>query len=221
MKILVLVLSFHDNGLYSYLYKTQKETWDSINNKDVDVFYYFGSSDKNYIKDKEIYVTTKDHNYTFNHLGRKFLEALSLVANYEFDYIFKTNSSSYIDKQKLLEFIEDKPKNNLYCGIMSNFNNINYISGAGTYLSKDLVHYILNNQHQWNHNLIEDVAIGEILSKNNIILSPGKRFDLTEATYTPFQEIDSSHYHYRCKMASNRSLDILNMHKIFNIKNRN
>jgi hypothetical protein len=220
MKILVLVLSFHDNGLYSHLYRTQKETWDSIEHKDVDTFYYFGDSEKKFIKDKDIYVTAKEE-HPFG-LGEKFLQALDLVKDYKFDYIFKTNSSSYIDKALLIDFIKDKPINNLYCGFMSNAENIPFISGTGTYLSKDLVNYILENKSKWKHNLNEDVATGDLLSKINVKLSPGKRFDLTEASYNLSQEIDPNHYHYRCKMQYSRELDILNMHKIFNIKlNRN
>lgn len=220
MKILILVLSFNDNNLYTKLYNTQKITWDSVKNENVDTFYYFGNSEKNFIKDKNVYVTAKE-NYFFN-LGEKFLQALDLIKNYEFDYIFKTNSSSYVDKALLIDFVKDKPTNNFYCGIMGKFNNIDFISGAGTYLSKDLVSYILENKSKWNHNLIEDVATADLLSKINVKLSLGKRFDLTEVSYNPSQEIDPNHYHYRCKMQYSRELDILNMHKIFNIKlNRN
>lgn len=221
MKILVLVLSFDDNGeLYSSLYKTQRQTWDSINNSDVEVFYYFGNSTHNFIKDKNIYVQARE-NYHFN-LGEKFLQALELVKNHEFDYIFKTNSSSYVDKELLLDFIKDKPRANLYCGIIGNFHGMQYVSGCGTYISRDLVEYILNNKSKWNHALIEDVATADLLKIKDVKLYPGKRFDITEISFSPNQKIDPNHYHYRCKMQTNRNLDIENMYKIYNLKiNRN
>jgi len=43
MKILILVLSLNDGGIYSKFYDTQKKTWDSIEHDNIETYYYFGN----------------------------------------------------------------------------------------------------------------------------------------------------------------------------------
>ena len=43
MKILIIVLSHNDSDIYSEFYKSQKETWDSVNVPDVETLYLFGN----------------------------------------------------------------------------------------------------------------------------------------------------------------------------------
>jgi hypothetical protein len=215
MNILILVLSVDDQNFYTNLYKKQKDTWDSEIVDGVKTMYYFGNAEDNFIIKENIYINIKEE---LTLCGYKTLKAFELIKNLEFDYIFRTNSSSYVDKKLLLEFIKDKPKKNFYSGVIGNYNGLSFASGSGYFLSKDLLNYILENKSQWNHQLIDDVAVGIMMLQKNIKIFPGKRFDLTNEFYENLFHIDPYYYHYRCKMQSNRLIDIENMEKIHIIK---
>ena len=55
MKILILVLSYDDSGIYTEFYKTQKQTWDSLPVEGVDTYYYFGNNNENIIVGNNIF----------------------------------------------------------------------------------------------------------------------------------------------------------------------
>jgi hypothetical protein len=215
MNILILVLSVDDQNFYTNLYKKQKDTWDSEIVDGVKTMYYFGNAEDNFINKENIYINTKEELML---CGYKTLKAFELIKNLEFDYIFRTNSSSYIDKKLLLEFIKDKPKENFYSGVVGDYHGLPFASGSGYFLSKDLLNYILENKNQWNHQVIDDVSVGIMMLQKNIKIFPGKRFDLTDEFYENLFNIDPYYYHYRCKMQSNRLIDIENMEKIHIIK---
>jgi len=205
MKILILVLSFDDNSIYSQFYKTQKETWDSDKVGGVETFYYFGNSNENKIIGNNIYVDVVEELYN---CGHKTIKTFELIKNFDFDYVFRTNSSSYIDKKMLLDFIQDKPKNK-YCGaVIGNYNSTPFPSGCGYFLSKDLINLIIEESNIWDHHVIDDVAVGKILLKNNIPISLNQRFDVYQETNIP-----TNYFHYRLKN-NDRTFDIQTMYKI-------
>jgi len=211
MSVLILVLSLDDQNFYTNLYKKQKETWDSEIVNGVKTMYYFGNFQDNFINKGNIYTDIKEG---LAFCGYKTLKAFDLIKDLEFDYIFRTNSSSYIDKKLLLEFIKSKPKQNFYSGVIGNYHGLPFASGSGYFLSKDLLKYILENKNEWNHEVIDDVSMGMMMFKKNIKIYPGKRFDLTDESHQNLLNIDPYHYHYRCKMQSDRLIDIKNMEKI-------
>jgi hypothetical protein len=205
MKILILVLSFNDNAIYSKFYKTQKETWDSEKIDGVETFYYFGNSNKNEIIGNDIFV---DVNESIHNYGYKTINTFELINDLEFDYVFRTNSSSYVDKKMLLEYVETKPKENYYSGMIGNYDGINFASGSGYFISKDLIKLVLNQKDNWNHLLIDDVAIAKILFDNNINPYLNERFDVINEI-----EIPVNFFHYRLKN-KNRDFDVETMYRI-------
>ena len=205
MKILILVLSFNDNAIYSKFYKTQKETWDSEKIDGVETFYYFGNSNKNEIIGNDIFV---DVNESIHNYGYKTINTFELINDLEFDYVFRTNSSSYVDKKMLLEYVETKPKENYYSGMIGNYDGINFASGSGYFISKDLIKLVLNQKDNWNHLLIDDVAIAKILFDNNINPYLNERFDVINEI-----EIPVNFFHYRLKN-KNRDFDVGTMYRI-------
>jgi hypothetical protein len=209
MKVLILVLSYHDNSIYSQFYDTQKETWDSEEIDEVETFYYFGNHDKNVIVGRDIFV---DVNESTENCGHKTINAFELVKNLEFDYIFRTNSSSYVDKKLLIEFIKTKPKLKYYSGFLGNYNGVDFASGSGYFLSKDLVKIVLEQKNFWEHDVLDDVAIAKILFKNNIVPFRNDRFDVVGNT-----EIPMGFFHYRLKNID-RNFDIQTMYFIKNNK---
>jgi hypothetical protein len=212
MKIIVLVLSYTGNTTYSDFYNTQKTTWDSIHVDDVQTFYLLGNSDKNEIVDNIIFTDVKESE---SNCGYKTIKAFELLKNYDYDFIFRTNSGSYVDKFLLQKYSIDKPSESFYSGVIGHHNNISFASGSGYFISRDLVDLVLEKKDIWDHAHIDDVALGKLLSQFGVKPSPSQRYDLL----TPLTEnISMNYFHYRLKNMNNRQVDVENMKKIFDMK---
>jgi hypothetical protein len=211
MKILIIVLSYNDSGgIYSKFYQSQKETWDSENVDGVQTLYLFGDNKTNEIVDDKILVDVVENGT--NICGYKTLKAFDLIKNFDFDFVFRTNSSSYVDKKKLINFITDKNKHNHYSGFLGEHNGIIFASGSGFFISKDLINLVLDNSDIWNHELIDDVAIADVLKKHKIFPTENPRLDVHSLNNLP-----NNHFHYRLK-TGDRNIDIQNMYNIFNLQ---
>lgn len=210
MKILIVVLSYFDNGIYTKFFESQNESWNSVDVEGVDTFFLIGNNSKDEIDGNLIKTNVKE---CLSNCGHKTIKAFELLKNYEYDYIFRTNSSSYIDKQMLKDYLEDKPRNNYYSGIIGNYSNILYASGSGFAISKDAVDLVIQKKERWNHNYIDDVALGLLLREFNVLPTLSPRFDIeTVDNYTPMD-----YYHYRIK-TRNRLNDCQYMKSIFELK---
>ena len=142
MKVLILVLSMNDGKHYSEFFETQKKTWDSIDVDGFRTFYYFGNCLENKIIDNEIHLVVKEDLYN---TSKKFIESLKMIKDFDFDYIVRTNSSSYIDKFKIKEFLKNKPNEKFISGIIGSYQSVNFVSGACFFMSKDIVNFILHS----------------------------------------------------------------------------
>jgi hypothetical protein len=142
-------------------------------------------------------------------IGLSTIEAFSYVLeNYDFQYIFRTNSSSYVNLQKLLKLTESLPKTGVYAGLEGRIlRQIAFASGAGYLLSRDIVEEICLSPSLWRHGLIDDVALADFVStslKTEIGQIPLPRCtvaNLEEARALSRSEIQD-HFHYRCKTGS-------------------
>lgn len=213
MKILILVLSYDDKNIYTNFYETQKSTWDSVEIPNIETFYFFGNSDKNFITGNTIFTTTEE---SLENCGKKTLHAFEMIYNFEFDYLFRTNSSSYIDKLNLLSFVATQPNTNFYCGIIGNHNGINFCSGSGYFLSRDVFDLTMKHKDEWDHQFIDDVSLGKLLTSKGINLKNAKRVDLLSNNLN-INNIPIDYYHYRLK-TNDRYLDAKNMINIKKLK---
>jgi hypothetical protein len=210
MKILIVVLSYFDNGIYTKFYESQNESWNSVHVEGVDTFFLVGNNDKDEIEENLIKTKVKESIF---HCGHKTIKAFELLENYEYDYIFRTNSSSYVDKQMLKDYLEDKPRTNFYSGIIGNYNGISFASGSGFAISKDVVNLVLQKKEKWNHNFIDDVSLGLLLREFNVFPTLALRLDVQNVD----NETPMNYYHYRIK-TSNRENDCQYMKSIFELK---
>lgn len=223
-----MVLSFNESP-YKELMQAQQSSWDSIEVEGVRTVYYYGG--------RKIDPNEKLPHYTMIHHGAnkstislefectdeyylmagKFSKCLEDVFNppdilkefNDFDIIFRTNSSSYVNKQKLKEFAASLPKEKLYAGwTFEDSNDFGgaCVSGAGIWLSRDTAE-ILRNEIDPAFEMEEDVYIGRILRKQGIVAIDDKsRVDVTGSTWYVLGET----YHYRFK-TRNRIEDADNM----------
>ena len=210
MNVVISVLSV-DTPPFTELEKSIRETWCNLNRPNFKIFFYYGNHNKNEIIGDKIFTISGEGLYN---VGYKTLRMFEVIyKNYNFDYIFRTNSSSYVDIDNMCNFLVDKPLESFYCGVFGKSGNIDFCSGSGYFLSRDLVKRVIDNQRLWNHNYIDDVSLGLLMSQLGINRTLGKRYDFDSGL-----PINLNNYHYRCKISDNRLDDIKNMNLIYNLK---
>jgi len=203
MKILVMVLSYTVPP-YDELMAAQISTWDSVLDVDIGTVYYHGGADGGdwvatplagfpEVKRYQLAVNATDKYY---YMAAKFKKALEFVKDWDYDVMFRTNSSSYVNKKALKEFAAKLPTEKLYAGWEIQGNaGYNVVSGAGIFMSKDVAE-ILRKEIDPDFEREEDVVIGEILSKHDIkIIDDKSRYDIN--VWTGLCPLDR--YHYRFK----------------------
>lgn len=222
-KILIMVLSYNQPP-FDELMRAQKETWDSINQPGVTTLYYRGIDippgpvskapiyfgERIYSWSEELVCACTDKYY---YMAAKFSLALNwALADISWDLIFRTNSSSYVNKKRLVEFAATLPREKLYAGKtlvdLNDFSGI-AISGAGIWLSRDTAE-ILQKEIDPEFEQEEDIYCGRILRKHGIVpIADESRFDYPEGMegrhYT-----DADVYHIRFK-TGDRKKDADNM----------
>lgn len=202
MKVLILVLSMNDGKHYSEFFETQKKTWDSIDVDGFRTFYYFGNCLENKIIDNEIHLVVKEDLYN---TSKKFIESLKMIKDFDFDYIVRTNSSSYIDKFKIEEFLKNKPNEKFISGIIGRHESVNFVSGACFFMSKDIVNFILENEKDIDLNIIDDLSLGYFFQKHNIQITNKDvtRFWADKEHIIKTHKISMEYFHYRIFTGSN------------------
>lgn len=210
MKILILVLSYND-GVYAELMKSQQQTWDSIEVEGVRTVYYYGGG-KGWVNEKEFSANSKDEYYLMHD---KLLDCLKEVIDWDWDFVWRTNSSSYINKQRLVEFCNGMPKEMCYAGWELQGQGWNSVSGAGILMSKDVVKTFMEVADR-NFLREEDIYIGQVLNEVEMpIIDDKSRYDVT----SQFSEIPLDRFHYRFK-TGDRYRDVENMialHKLISM----
>lgn len=216
-KILILVLSFNEEP-FSTLMRTQQQTFDSIEAEGVKTVYYHGGlfpqgslkfaakySNPHSSWERVAFDITDEYYY----MAGKFQKALEYTKDFEYDYIFRTNSSSYVNKKALVKFAESLPKEKLYAGWEIEGNaGYNVCSGAGFFLSPDTAK-ILRDNIDPDFEREEDVYCAQLLHEHGIeIIDDKSRIDVNN--FNPYLPLH--HYHYRFKGPhGDRRIDAHNM----------
>lgn len=214
MRILILVLSCLEPP-FGEVMKVQQETWDSIDVEGVSSIYYH--NDNKGFKSINSHIREFGTNVVLDYdmLHWKFFLTLQEIIEEDWDYIFRTNSSSYVDKVRLLEFAKSLPKTQCYSGI----NGGGFASGSGFFISKDVARILLETIEQ-NRTPFEDVYIGQILSQHGIDVTPGAlRYDFYARDVGQINE--KCYYHFRCKRNETSKDEYINAMKFLfeNLKN--
>lgn len=211
MKILILVLS-SGHKPFDKLMHAQMKTWDSIDHPNVKTIFYNGGKENT---DK---IWGFDVNDSIHCVYGKTLLAFKKALELEWDYIFRTNSSSYISKDLLYNMLETLPRNNYYGGIKLN----NFVQGNCIILSRDLVEKIVRRDnpvaayfkaYDWmplNKAGMDDHMISETLKD----IKP-------DFNYSTFDYYNRDHntipylFHYKCKSDDpERDKDVVAMMRI-------
>ena len=203
MKIIILILA-NDSGIYLECQKL----WTTYMNLHPNIKSYF-------IKfDSELKTNILLNNNTIFIKGNesfipgcliKTIESINYVLkNEDFDFIFRTNMSSVVDLNKLYNFVINNK--NDYSGVIGRHNNINFASGAGILLSKQICSNLITYKNLLNYNLLDDVSIGLLFQSNNVSIFPLTRFEAYNYENNVNQitkEMIKNYYHFRCKSDNN------------------
>lgn len=202
MKLLILVLSFTEWPFDEFM-KVQQETWDAMQHPNIDVIYYHGGK---LASDRELQVNCSD---AYNMMHWKFRLALDAIDYHQYDTIFRTNSCSYIIKDRLLQIAGIMPRTGCYAG----YHNGTYISGAGIFFTPDVLDILRDELTDEPHGA-EDVLIGSILAGKVNMIAENSRIDAAVEGVAMF---NSYHFRFKTDNDGNRRRDIDNMKKLHNL----
>ncbi len=221
MNILHLVLGTK-NDHYLPIEKAAKQTWAKDPPENIKTIFMYGGSEK-------IYWDNQDSFYVDKPEGKdiclyKTLLAFQQFLEFDFDYIFRSNITGYFDYNLINTFIKNKPTEKFYCGFLGRVDGIDFASGSGYFLSRDLVIQIIENMNLLlNYKTpngcdegCDDVLVGKFITQVlQIKINPtAKRLDISANDIS--DNLNMSHYHYRILFKGDADA----IYKIHELKNK-
>lgn len=216
MNIVILVIA-NDHPRYYY---EMQNTWKKYMNMhpNIKTFFIKGNPDLDedvVLDEKESTIYVKTGEEYIPGILEKTVKSMEYIKyHYEYDYLFRTNLSSFVDLYKLYEFIHLESTQWIhYGGIILTPADIKfgYVSGAGILFSPTAVEYILDHQSELDYSIIDDVAIGKLLIPEFQIefINRIELESVPECIIKPIKE--SPVFHYRCKTTNHfNTVNIMN-----------
>lgn len=213
LKTLVLIIATDNLPAY----KDLQDIWKSYMNDDPEHFEaYFLRADPKLtepfvIRPNEIVVKTEE-GYAPGILNKTLLAMEAFLPRLdEFDYVLRTNLSSFFPYKNFLKHLETLPRTNCYSGVSVPWYEYSFVSGAGIVLSSDLVRLLVKKHHEFDSakTLPDDVFIGLFYHKNKVPITCTARWDYP--TYEGWlkynHQIEDFAYHFRAKANYNFRTD--------------
>ena len=136
------------------------------------------------------------------------------------DFLYISNTSSYLNLKKFLETIESFPDHKVYGGTIVELPELKFASGANRIISRDLVQYLVDNFKKWEFQYLCDLSMGKFLSGQveNEVLIPSLSFTTIAEIENADENILKQTPHFRLKSGplTNRIDDqlMIRIHKI-------
>jgi hypothetical protein len=203
LKVLVLIIASDQYPLYTEL----QEHWRSYMHYDPEhVEAYFIKGDVNldcpYKIENDIIWSRTDEGWPPQSAGiiNKTIYSLEAMQPrlHEFDYVLRTNLSSFYNFPNLLKALENLPRKN--CLFASTFAE-GYISGSGFIMSTDVVQKLIKGKKKFiDRKEFDDVLIGQYLKRKKVPIITHSRVDLL--TFNDWLNVDipEDAFHFRIKM---------------------
>lgn len=182
-KVLVMVLAADVQG-YDALIRAIRSTWGEDASDDFKIVYYYGYRDGHPKPEPNKILRIGDDiicgcEENMHSICHKTLMAYEYVlSKFEFDYTFRCCCGSYVARDELMKFIEDKPSERFYCGIIGH-DDPPFASGSGYFLSRDLVGEVVKNKEKIlgypYPGYQDDVAIGRFMKDMDVVIDPTAR----------------------------------------------
>jgi hypothetical protein len=214
VKILMLILASDTNDEY-LAFQNEWLKYMNLAPANIDCYFYKGdphSSEKvkiNYFTNT-ITVSIED---TYANIYEKTLRVFEyfypILSSY--DFIFRTNLSSFIRFDKYIQLAKTFPKENFCSAIIGGDNKIKFPSGAGFTITPDIVKRLCDERPPYI--VMDDVSIGYALQNWKISIYQSYRYDIKENDQ--IETFQTDHFHFRLK-TNNRSQDVINYKKLVN-----
>jgi hypothetical protein len=187
-KIIVLLLTKENEEQFVLAENVIRNTWAKNNNKNCEIWYYYGDSPEFLVDNNVIRCNIPEG---FPNIGKKTICAFEYLLNLEFDFILRANSSSYVNINKLVDYVQNLPTEKYYGGSPIHFYGggiteedllnppKNCAHGCGFLLSRDLVRLIVENQDKWGHHMIDDMALCKFMKVFNVELTEYPRLEVS------------------------------------------
>ena len=159
-------------------------------------------------------ITNFDINVNVNeglrNLGLKSLSAYNFLFESGYEIFYKTTLSSLVHPKQFSSLIDTIPSQKpYYSGTLISFGKKPFISGANMFLNRIAVETLLNKRTYWQHGLLDDVAIGRLLSDHlaDFEIKTVNIQSLEQVEKLTDKEIESN-LHFRCKSSKNKRDDV-------------
>ena len=219
MRLVALVLA-NDNAEYNEM----QSLWRIYMNKHPNITSFFVKYKEDLIEDvmiNEDVIFIKGKESVIPGCLDKTIRSIEfLLKNMEFDFILRTNMSSVFDLHKFYGLLNE---NIAYSGVVNYYNNNQnkYVSGAGILFNKKTCIELIDTKMSLNYNIVDDVAIGELLTKKeSIIITPLTRceaFNYKANLELITQDIIQEYYHFRCKSDDKHNTTIEIMKRVIGL----
>jgi len=164
MKICTVILTC-DDPLYNHFDDIKRKY---LEQKQEDYLFVYNGIDntKHNLENKTYnYLSDVKHPSGIPVMFDKFVDVINSGLLNEYDFIIRVNSSTFINMDVIRENLQYKT-NNVYMGFF--YPNWNFVSGACTIFSQDVLQRLAENAHMVNKFQEDDTAIGDLMCRLNV-----------------------------------------------------
>lgn len=130
----------------------------------------------------------------------------------EFDYVYRTNTSSYVNLDRLQAVAAALPRAGCYAGwiVKRPLDGLPFVTGAGILMSRDVARRF-SERRDWNWGTIDDGALGEAAAGMGLAPIRLERVlvrDVEAARRLTAEELQAA-FSFRCKSTNRRDHEVM------------
>lgn len=212
-KICVIVIA-SPGKLYEEFKKIWIENWETYGSQYGTLMFLYGRGLSDNPSKYDVHLDIADS--TVPGVLEKTLEMFRIMSEIKYDYVFRTNLSSFLDFNRYVTWLVDQKTSKLVAGWSPDRS---HIGGCGFTLSKDVVEDIVKHEFALDKEMVDDVSISSwLFPRYDVVWT--KRIDFVYdnkieihncgPTNTDFDDV----YHFRFKNYD-RTQDPDRMREIF------
>jgi hypothetical protein len=191
-------------------------------NKNIKTFYIYGNVDKS-----KVFKTEHDLYFDFSEnlvpgILKKSIKSFEYInKNYTYDYLIRTNLSTFWNFKRILQKIKKFPNRRCLAGDIRRRYPINYLFGTGIIYSRDMVNLLVKDKNKLNYDKADDIVLSYYLHKKYGIkyINEPRCKKFMKRLPKNKGDIPKKKSHFRLKTPKERELDHIKMfilHKVFN-----
>ena len=211
-KVLVLIIASDGNEAFIELQKIWRCYMDH-DPEHFEVYFIRGNPDlptPSLIEGKNLYVRCEE-SYVPGITQKTILSMEAMLPRlHEFDFVLRTNLSSFFVFPRLIEYIKTLPRNSCFAGVQLYIWNaknscfVNFVSGTGIFLSPDLVEMLVEEKEtvlSLDPEMPDDMLLGWFFQRKGLCFFPASRVDIPSRSSWLEQKdsISQDAFHFRAK----------------------